>query len=50
VRAAAQGYFTVHDLDNLAERAQKRYALPARKKAVRSGRCTTNDISIGDDE
>jgi len=50
VRAAAQGYFTVHDLDNLAERAQKRYALPARKKAVKSGRCTTNEISIGGDE
>ena len=28
VRAAAQSYFTAHDLDILADRAQKRYALP----------------------
>lgn len=31
VRAAAQSYFTAHDFDILADRAQKRYALPADK-------------------
>jgi hypothetical protein len=31
VRAAAQSYFTAHDFDILADRAQKRYALPTDK-------------------
>jgi hypothetical protein len=48
VRAAAQSYFTAHDFDILAERAQKRYALPAEKnpplcKAV----CSVNQVSVG---
>jgi hypothetical protein len=48
VRAAAQSFFTAHDFDILAERSQKRYALPTEKapplsKAV----CSTNMVSVG---
>lgn len=48
VRAAAQSFFTAHDFDILAERSQKRYALPTEKvpplsKAV----CNTNMVSVG---
>lgn len=48
VRAAAQSFFTAHDFDILADRAQKRYALPAEKtpplsKAV----CSWNTVSVG---
>lgn len=49
VRAAAQAYFTTHDLDDLAERAQKRYAQPVKKKKdPNGGVCRTNSVSIGD--
>jgi hypothetical protein len=48
VRAAAQSFFTAHDFDILAERSQKRYALPQEKmpplsKAV----CSLNMVSVG---
>lgn len=50
VRAAAQAYFTVHDLDDLAARAQRRYATPQRKRNdPNAGRCKTNTVKIGDD-
>jgi hypothetical protein len=48
VRAAAQSFFTAHDFDILADRSQKRYALPTEKapplsKAV----CSSNMVSVG---
>jgi hypothetical protein len=46
VRAAAQSYFTTHDLDDLANRAQKRYAVPQKKKISGGGRAGL--ISVGD--
>jgi hypothetical protein len=46
-RAAAQSYFTAHDMDVLTERAQKRYALPARKAVVSRAACTVNQVSVG---
>ncbi|HEX5426504.1 MAG TPA: hypothetical protein VFW94_23355 [Candidatus Acidoferrales bacterium] len=49
VRAMAQAFFTVHDLDDLAERAQKRYAPPKRKS--RNGGetcCKSNLVSVGE--
>lgn len=49
VRAAAQSYFTTHDLDDLAERAQKRYAIPQRKKRDQEpAMCASNVFSVGD--
>jgi len=49
VRAAAQAFFTVHDLDDLAERAQKRYAQPQKKKSdPEDGVCKTNTVCVGD--
>jgi hypothetical protein len=51
VRASAQSYFTTHDLDDLAQRSQKRYALPKKRKAdPNQGRCNLNSISVGEDE
>ena len=47
VRAAAQSFFTAHDLDVLAERAQKRYATPLKKKTVSKSTCTANRVSVG---
>jgi hypothetical protein len=48
VRAAAQSYFTAHDFDILADRSQKRYALPAeRHPAVSKAVCTANRVSVG---
>lgn len=49
VRASATSYFTCHDLDDLAERSQKRYAQPERKRSnSESGRCKVNMVSVGD--
>ena len=51
VRAAAQSYFTTHDLDDLAGRSQKRYAKPSvRRTDPNEGRCTLNAISVGLDD
>ena len=48
VRAAAQSYFTVHDLDDLAERAKKRNTQPVKKKTdPNAGRGNTNSFSVG---
>lgn len=47
VRAAAMSFFTVHDLDDLADRAQRRYALPSRKKDALK-RNKAGSISVGD--
>ena len=46
-RAAAQSYFTAHDMDVLTERAQKRYAVPVKKKAPSHSICTANQVSVG---
>ena len=49
VRAAAQSYFTAHDMDILAERAQRRYNVPIKKKNdPDKGKCFSNSFSIGD--
>lgn len=48
VRAAAMSYFTVHDMDILAERAQKKYAAPKKNTEVSKGICVTNRIGVGD--
>ena len=47
VKAAAMSYFTAHDKDVLAERAQKRYKLPEKKKETK-GVCRANSINLGD--
>ncbi len=48
VRAAAQSFFTAHDFDILAERAQKRYALPGEKAPPLSKViCAVNNVSVG---
>ena len=47
VRAAAQSYFTAHDMDVLTERAQKRYAPPVRKTTYSKEPCRANAVSIG---
>ena len=48
VRAAAQSYFTTHDLDDFAQRSQKRYNVPQRKKTdPNAGRCLSNMVSVG---
>ncbi len=48
VRAAAQSYFTAHDFDILADRAQKRYALPADKNPPLSrGTSSSNMVAVG---
>jgi hypothetical protein len=48
VRAAAQSYFTAHDLDILTERAQKRSA-PPKKKEKPKGPGSANQMSVGED-
>jgi hypothetical protein len=49
VRAAAQSFFTAHDFDILAERAQKRYALPAEKNPPLSRAvCSMSAVSVGE--
>lgn len=45
VRAAAQAFFTVHDLDDLALRAQKRN-MPKVGKSVIGGICRANSITV----
>jgi len=48
VRAAAQSFFTAHDFDILAERAQKRYALPAEKMPpLNKSLCSINSVGVG---
>ena len=48
VRAAAQSYFTAHDFDILADRAQKRYALPAdRNPPLSRGISSSNMVGVG---
>jgi hypothetical protein len=47
VRAAATSYFTVHDMDVLADRAQKRYAPPVRKQVFSKQPSTAHQISVG---
>lgn len=47
VKAAAMSYFTAHDRDVLAERAQKRYNLPDKKPSDSKGICRANSFSIG---
>jgi hypothetical protein len=48
VRAAAQSYFTAHDMDVLTERAQKRYALPQQKRPQDyKAACTASQVSVG---
>jgi hypothetical protein len=48
VRAAAQSYFTAHDLDILTERAQQRSAPPSKKKERPKGPGSANQLSVGD--
>jgi hypothetical protein len=48
VRAAAQSFFTAHDFDILADRAQKRYALPQEKNPPLIMKpCSVNEVSVG---
>lgn len=48
VRAAAQSFFTAHDFDILADRAQKRYALPHEKMPPLILKpCSVNEVSVG---
>jgi len=48
VRAAAQSFFTAHDFDVLAERAQKRYALPDEKiPPINTAVCSMNMMAVG---
>jgi hypothetical protein len=48
VRAAAQSFFTAHDMDILTERAQKRYAPPSKRPMVsKTAPCTTQQVSVG---
>ncbi len=49
VRAAAQSYFTAHDMDILTERSQKRYNVPKKKSNdPNKGRCMSNAFSVGE--
>jgi hypothetical protein len=48
VRAAAQSYFCAHDMDILAERAQKKHAGPPKKSDNRI-RPKAGSVSVGDD-
>jgi len=49
VRAAAQSFFTAHDFDVLAERAQKRYSPPQDKNPpVSRAECSTSLVGVGD--
>lgn len=51
VRAAAQAFFTVHDLDDLAERAQQRRQQPVRRKVLAgAGVCKSNAVAVSEDE
>lgn len=46
VRAAAQSYFTAHDMDILTERAQKRSAPPSKREKPK-GPGTANQMDVG---
>lgn len=46
VRAAAQSYFTAHDMDILTERAQKRSAPPAKRERPK-GPGSANQMDVG---
>jgi hypothetical protein len=48
VRAAAQSYFTAHDMDILTERAQQR-STPPKKKTRPKGPGSANQMSVADD-
>ena len=51
VRAAAQSYLNSHTYDDLAARAQRRYATPSKKKFnPNEGKCMLNAMSVGGDE
>jgi hypothetical protein len=51
IRAAAQSYLNMHTYDDLAQRSQKRYAMPYKKKVnPNEGRCMLNAISVGGDD
>jgi len=51
VRAAAMSYLNLHTYDDLAARAQRRYAMPStKKKDPNEGRCTLNAVSVGLDD
>jgi hypothetical protein len=47
VRAAAQSFFTAHDMDVLADRAQKRFAPPSKTPVFSKERCTAGQVSVG---
>jgi hypothetical protein len=46
VRAAAQSYFTAHDMDVLTDRAQKRYVQPIKKRPASNHACTGYQVSV----
>jgi hypothetical protein len=49
VRAAAQSFFTAHDMDILTERAKRRYDVPVKKNNdPNKGRCMSNTFSVGE--
>jgi hypothetical protein len=51
VRAAAQSYLNCHTYDDLAARAQRRYAAPSKRKVdPNEGKCMINAMSVGGDE
>jgi len=48
VRAAAQSYFTVHDMDVLADRAQRRYSPPTSlNPPLCRATCSLNAVAVG---
>ena len=48
VRAAAQSYLNCHTYDDLAQRSQRRYAVPKRQvRDPNEGRCMMNSVSVG---
>ena len=49
VRAAAMSYITFHTYDDLAERAQRRYAAPPSRRTATKGVCRANMVSVGSD-
>jgi hypothetical protein len=51
VRAAAQSYLNCHTYDDLAQRSQKRYAVPKNKQRdPYEGHCMLNSVSVGADD
>ena len=48
VRAAAQSYFTIHDMDVLADRAQRRYSPPTSlNPPLCRATCSLNAVAVG---